>query len=352
MIRNQMTYEIPTANNCLLAVHQDIEKNLETIVLGSMDNVQEYLRGNSNSGIFAEAKRPLGSFPADCFQPLTEDMALLRINLLNGINPKKRKSLQDAQNYLASLYQSDNFAYKFLAIRLWEEYKKTASIYVKHKVHKEDNTLMDDFRDKIENLTLPFRYSIKRDILTWQCNHPRYPLHYFDNEYYKFPGGLLWAGDTKTSEYGFCTVSLMPLLMYSLKQLYANKLYFQHCKLCKKLFLTKTANMPSFCGLECKREQGRLNKRKHDEQARELYYEKLYKSTYMVWHRGVQWIKENASDPKQVKVAEQAMKEFREEAVRRKAEVKAGKMDEKGFTNWLQKQCNVIYEIKESVVFH
>ncbi|WOC32446.1 MULTISPECIES: hypothetical protein [Caproicibacterium] len=67
--------------------------------------------------------------------------------------------------------------------------------------------------------TLPFRSSIKNDIMKWQCDHPQFPMHFFDREYYEFPGGFLWAGDTETSEYAFCTVSLMPLLTYSLKQL-------------------------------------------------------------------------------------------------------------------------------------
>lgn len=342
MTEEQKSYKIPTVNNCVLALHQDIEEKRETVILGGMDNVRAYLRSNNNSGIIATAKRPLGSFPADCFEHLTSQMAHLRIDLMSGIGKEKPDSFYAAKKYLEELFQSDNFAHKFLAVRLWEDYQKTALAYAKRFKSAEDKELLDNFMDRIESLTLPFRFSIKNDIMEWQCDHPKYPMQYFDDVYYELPGGIMWAGDAETSEYGFCTVSLMPLLMYSLKKLYANKLYFQHCKLCGKLFLARTANIPTFCSTECKREQGRLNKQKFDEQARELDYEKEYKNTYMFWMRGVQRMKKNAADPERIATAEQAMKEFREEAIKRKAEVKARTMPDRDFIGWLLEQRGVL----------
>lgn len=346
-MEDQIKCEIPTIDNCVLAIHQDMENKRETVVLGGLDSVRIYLRGNRNGGILATAKRPLGSFPADCFDPLAGQMVQLRIGLMSGIGKEKPAGFYAAQKYLEELYRSDNFAHKFLAARLWEEYQKTAAAYAKRFKSTEDKKLLDGFMDRIENLTLPFRFSIKNDIMEWQCDHPQFPMHFFDREYYEFPGGVLWAGDTETSEYGFCTVSLMPLLTYSLKQLYANKLYFQHCKLCGKLFLARTANIPTFCSEKCKREQGRRNKQKFDEQARELDYEKEHKNTYMFWLRGVDHMKKNATDPKRIAAAEQAMKDFRIEAKRRKAEVKAGKMSERDFIGWLLKQRGIIDELKQ-----
>lgn len=120
----------------------------------------------------------------------------------------------------------------------------------------------------------------------------------------------------KTSEYGFFTMLLMPFLTYSLKQLYANKLYFQHCKLCGKLFLARTANIPIFYSTECKREQLRLNKQKFDEQTG-TGYEKEYKNIYMFWLWGVQLMKKNAAGPERLAAAEKAMKKFCGEAKQR-----------------------------------
>jgi len=94
-------------------------------------------------------------------------------------------------------------------------------------------------------LTLPFRFSIENDIMTWQSDHPKFPLRYFDEEYYRYPCGLLWANNLNNSEYSFVSVSIRPLLMYGLKRVYENHLYFQRCKLCGRLFLTKTANIPN-----------------------------------------------------------------------------------------------------------
>jgi len=35
--------------------------------------------------------------------------------------------------------------------------------------------------------------------MEWQCNHPKYPLRYFDEEYYRHPCGLLWARNLDNS---------------------------------------------------------------------------------------------------------------------------------------------------------
>lgn len=314
-------------------------------MLGGMDSVRRYLQGDRESGILAAEKRPLGTFPADCFEDMAQQMANVRVYLIDGIGKEKPEGFYWAKEFLEGLYQSGNFAHKFLAVRLWEEYRKTAAAYDKRIKSSEDRKLLDNFIDRIESLILPFHISVKQDIMEWQCDHPRFPMYHFDRVYYEQPGGILWAGDMETSEYCFCTMSLMPLLTYSLKQFYGNKLYFQHCKLCGKLFLARTANIPTFCSEECKREQGRLNKQKFDKQARELDYEKEHKNTYMFWLRGVQRMKKNAADPERIAAAEQAMKEFCEEAVQRKAEVKAGKMAERDFIGWLLQQRGVLERI-------
>lgn len=263
-------------------------------------------------GWLSAKERPFGAFLEDCFDPPVYEMGEIRVGLLNEVRYPDPEKLARVEAILSKLYLSDNFAHQFLALRIWEEYQRVAA-YAALRKRKEgkmklkfrkaeavagrQDQLLEPFAKTLEDLTLPFCFSIQRDLMRLQKEHARYAMYYLPQEYYALPGGLLWAGDAETSEYGFCTVSLMPLITYSLKQLYANKLFFQNCKLCGKLFLAGSANIPTFCSESCKREQCRLNKQKFDLRSRGLEYEKEHKNTYMFLLRSVTRMKKTPPDP-------------------------------------------------------
>jgi hypothetical protein len=337
---NQST--IPIADNCILALHLDFEKGKEYIVMGELREVQRYLRGYKQATISGEAKREIGTFAAECFKPMASEMADVRIGLADEIDNKKTPLFGAAQEFLESLYQSDNSCHRFLAVQLWSEHHKMKSTYSKRFKSAEDKAYIDGFIDRIEDLTLPFRYSIENEIMEWQSNHPKYPMHYFDEEYYKHPCGLLWAGNFANDEYGFASVSLMPLLMYELKRIYDNHLYFQRCKLCGRLFLAKTANIPTYCGEGCKREAVRLNKQRFDEKAKTLDYERQHKNAYMYWYNKVKKLRDEAPGSEKLAKVEAAFESFKIENAERKTAVKDGKASAKEYTDWLYQQQAVI----------
>jgi len=200
------------------------------------------------------------------------------------------------------------------------------------------------YLNSIEDLTLPYRFSIERDIMEWQCEHPKYPLRYFDKEYYRHPCGLIWANNLDNSEYGFATVSLPPLLMYGLKRIYDNQLYFQRCKLCNNLFLAKTANIPTYCGEDCKREGVRLNKQKFDEKAKTIDYERQHKNAYMYWYNKVKKLQKEAADPDRLTAVEVALEKFKVENMERKTAVKDGRMQVGNIIRKYRKDKNMTQE--------
>ena len=339
---------IPITDNCIMALYLDFDKNKEHIIVGELAEVQRYLRGYKQANIFGESKRELGTFAKECFTPMAGEMADVRIGLGGGVGNKKSPLFGATQSFLESLYQSDNLCHRFLSVRLWNEYHKMSVIYSKRKKSTEDEKYEDGFIDRIEDLTLPYRYPIEKDIMEWQCDSPKFPMRYFNREYYRHPCSLIWAGNLDNNEYGFASVSLMPLLMYGLKRIYDNHLYFQRCKLCDKLFLAKTANIPTYCGEDCKREGKRLSKQRFDEKAKLSDYEQAHKNAYMYWYNKVKKLRIEMPGSQKLAKVEAAFEVFKIENVERKNAVKNGAMLKSKYTNWLLEQRDIIDDLMDS----
>lgn len=339
---------IPITDNCIMALCLDFEKDKEHVIIGELDEVQRYLRGYKKANILCESKRELGTFAKECFTPMSSEMANVRVGLGDGIGNKKSPLFGATQSFLKELYQSDNLCHRFFSLRLWSEYHKMNAIDSKKKKSAEDEKYEDGYIDRVEDLTLPYRYPIEKDIMEWQCDSPKYPMRYFDREYYKHPCGLLWSGNLANDEYGFATVSLMPLLMYGLKQIYDNHLYFQRCKLCNTLFLAKTANIPTYCGEDCKREGKRLSKQRFDEKAKLADYERAHKNAYMYWYNKVKKLRIEMLGSEKLAKVEAAFEAFKVENVERKKAVKSGAMLENKYTNWLLGQRDIIDDLMDS----
>ena len=318
---------IPVIRDCVIALHQDFEQGTERIVIGERDNVRLFLYGQAAPVLFS-AERPLRSFILDCFNPMAGKMADLRVALCDALAKKKAPIPGAAADFLLSLYKSDNLALKFLSVRIWNDFHQRKS----------------NFIDRIEDLTLPFRYNVENEITVWQSEHPRSPLLHFDYEFYKHPPGLLFErGKRGVAEYAVCGESLMPLLLYALKGLYDHHLYFQRCKVCGELLLARTANIQTLCSEECRRKMKSFSKQRYDERTKGERYEQEHKNNYDYWYNRLRKLR--AAPDERLLRAEAAFELFRAEAIERKKAVKQGELPEKEFCDWLFKQSRIIDEI-------
>ena len=175
---NNKQSKIPIAYDCILALNLDFEKGNEHVIIGELHEVQRYLRGYKLATILTDEKREISAFAKECFTPMASEMADVRIGLIEGLE-KATPLFEATQAFLKKLYLSDNICHRFLSVRLWQEYHKTKAVYSKRQQSAEDKAYIGTFIDRIEDLTLPFRFSIENDIMTWQCDHPKYPLRYF-----------------------------------------------------------------------------------------------------------------------------------------------------------------------------
>lgn len=177
-------------------------------------------------------------------------------------------------------------------------------------------------------------FSLTNDIKTWQENDPQDPLNQLDSVYLSNPALVLYS--TKgVKEYYTTNGSLFPIIVYYLKTVYNEKTYIQSCKLCDKLFRANTANIPTFCSAKCKREQGKINKRRFDEKAKQTPSEMAYKKQYMFCYNRIKKLRKNAPNSELLSEAEKMFKDFCKEALRLKKQVRNGKMTDTDFENWM-----------------
>jgi hypothetical protein len=99
------------------------------------------------------------------------------------------------------------------------------------------------------------------------------------------PISLYYDFSNATNEYGVDHLSLLPLAVWYLKQIYKEKKYLRLCPLCGKPFVAKTAGMLTFCSDECKRESVRLNKKRFDEHCENCskFYRVTLNDKYNYW---------------------------------------------------------------------
>ena len=204
------------------------------------------------------------------------ELAYVRAILSDSTGKKKSPYFERAKGTLEWMWQSDNLVYKYVAMRIWQEYNKACKL-------KEY-----DLYGAIEAIILPLMFNLQNDIQKWQK-----------------------------------------------KTVYNEKTYFQTCKQCGKLFRANTANIASFCGEECKKAQKLDNKRRFDEKAKDMPCERAYKTQYMFWYNRITKLKKEDAAPELLKHAEEMFRAFREEATVRKQEVLTGQQSEREFGDWI-----------------
>ena len=329
--------EIPSTRNCVLALVMDMKKEKENLLMGEMREVQKHLLGAKGDTLLLNVNRPLGSFLMECFQvlPHIADTYIPLLDNIGELDNKKSPYFERSRESLTGLYHSENLCHQFLSIRMWQQYR----LWDKQVLRKKRESI--DYRSWMDDLTLPFRFPLQSDVMEWQNFNPQNPLKFLEKDFVKH--SLTLSYSSRAQEYAVADVSLMLLIVYSLKRLYENKQYFQKCKVCEKLFLAGTPNIPTLCSEECRREQRRLNKRRYDDEKRDVSYEKSAKATYMYWYKRVKPMEEkDDTDPAYLAEVQTAFREFCEESVKRKEAVEANKVKAADYESWLLAQRNVI----------
>ena len=322
---------IPMLKKPIIAINIDFKKKKEHLVIGDFDNVNKFVRGQKDIEIIFEIIRPLGSFLLDIITE-PEYFADIKVNFCETSKEKYAENLRVVEG----LYEAENPVLKFIALSLWNEYSK---ILKADKEKDEDYPVLE----RMEDLTLPFRYSLINNILFWQKHKPFNPLMDMPTEYYRYPALTLVIPQAKgTAEYISSDFTLFPPIVYYLKTIYEHKKYFSYCKVCGKLFLAPDNNKTFICSDKCKAKQQKINKQKYDEAHRDIDYEKAYKNETQYWRNRINKAKRHNLPEGEIRRVNELFANFRKISLEMKNDIESGEFTYVALDNWFLDQREVI----------
>lgn len=336
--------DIPIIKNCVLALHTDTKKQKDHILIGEFREIRKILNGSDSARVIADSKLPIGSFAAHCMQPIPETIANIRSALGMGeanCNPDFWNNVVDE---LTKLYNSSNLCFKFYALKIWQEYEsRQEQHFLRHK--GDSHTPFIVF---VEDLTLPSRMSLESYIMEAQNSPFDDPLDNFENIFLDGTANFFYTNQSRLLEYVVADTDMMPVMIYSLNKIYNNHQYFQRCKVCHKLFLAHTANIPTLCSDKCRRKQSRMNKRRYDNVKKNISYERNYKNSYMYWYNKLAKLKE--TDEIDYRPFKKAFQTFCMDARTKKKAVKNGSYSISDFNDWMLSQRTNADEIMSQIL--
>lgn len=322
---------IPMPENGSIAIHIDLRRRKEHIMIGDFDALNKYLRGGKRENIFYEEMRPIGSFLLDIV-PRAGVFSDIRVDLCDNL----MKNGQPNTSKMESLYTENNPAIKFTALKLWQKYMRG----MERLSRKESN---EDFIDRIEEITLPFRYNLMNEILEWQKLNPYNPLCDMPYEYFQYPVQTILIPDTKgTKEYAVSDNTILPLVLYYLRVIYEKHKYFSYCKVCGKLFLAPDVNKTVICSEKCRKKQQQLNKKKYDDATRDVDFERTFRNEKMYWYNRITKAKKLTDNEKILANLQKAYDEFKRVSKIKKKQVKTGLLSFTAFDTWYLDQRDII----------
>jgi hypothetical protein len=323
--------------NCVLVLDTDTRKQKDRVLIGELCEIRSALNGSDSARVIVDSQRPIGSFAADCMQSIPGIVADIQTELGRGEIDCNSNYWNVAVGELNQLYNSDNLCFRFYALRIWQEYQFRQEKIKRHYFKKQS---IDDFDppfiDFVEDLTLPSRMSLESYIMEAQNSPFDDPLDNFDNIFLDGTANFFYTNQSRFQKYVVANTDMMPVMLYSLDKIYRNHQYFQRCKVCHKLFLAHTANIPTLCSDKCRRKQARQNKRKYDSVKKNISYEKDYKNNYMYWYNKLAKLK--MIDGMNYKPFEKAFQTFCMDARAKKKAVKNGQSSAPDFGDWMLSQ--------------
>ena len=326
--------KIPITENCCFAISLDISKKTETIMIGEFNVLMQRLDAFKGSTLLYEKTRDIGMLVMD-FVPIAENLADIRAALLDSTGKNKTSFFLSQIKALEEFYLSNNPIHRFTAILLWQEYNRTLN----------NKNAAESLLDILEDITLALRFNLIDFVKNRQTLNKNNPLEYLDSDFRKSPILLYFSNERKTTEYAMVDRNLLPLAAYYLKHIYDSGRYIQTCPICGKSFVAKTVGMTTLCSEECRRIQGKENKRRFDERTREVSYERAYKNTYMYWYNKVKKCQGMDLPKEKIAKIESAFSSFSKESASRKKQIGRGGANAAEYESWLLTQRNVIDDL-------
>ena len=318
--------DFPILPNPAIALCLDFRRKKEQIILGDFDSINRYIRGAKKDIILFEETRPMGSFLLDIV-PNPSYFADLRLYILDTEKQQRDFNI----SLLEDLYRSDNLIYKYIALKLWQEYE-----------------MQELSLDKTEDLTLPFRYNLMNEILEWQKTNPYNPLIDMPYEYFKYPIQYLTVPKLENNtEWVIADFALMPLIVYYLQAIYEKEKYFSYCKVCGKLFLSPDLHKTTMCSAKCRKKQKKINKQNYNERYKDVGYEKTQQNERMYWYNRIRKAKKLNADKKVITKLERAFEQYKAASLEKKRQVKGGSLAYNEYAAWLLNQRDVIDNLME-----
>lgn len=328
--------DIPMLKKPVIAINIDFKKKKEHLVIGDCDNVNAFVRGQKNIEIIFEKIRPLGSFLLDIITE-PEYFADVKANFCETSKEKYAENLKVVEG----LYEAENPVLKYIALSLWDEYGR---IVKADKEKDEEYPVLE----RMEDLTLPFRYSLINNILFWQKHKPFNPLMDMPTEYYRYPALTLVIPQAKgTTEYIASDFTLFPLIIYYLRTIYEHKKYFNYCKVCGKLFFPPDYSKTTICSDKCKEKQQKVNKKKYDESHKDIDYEKAYKNETQYWRNRINKAKRHKLPEEEIERVYELYDNFKTISLKMKKDIEKGKFTYVALDNWFLDQREVINKFME-----
>jgi hypothetical protein len=314
----------------LLTVNK--KKMTERIIIGEAGEVR--LRLEQNIGdVFYDEARPIGSllfsFEANPERDWNVNMMKIyekgfKVRLSAKSVPK---AIKPCINFLHGKYISGEPSAMFAAIRTWENYLRCYNI----------NHGADIFKDKSAMLCKPFY--VLSEYRPWELeavNALQTALHAEESQV------ELWYPVSKRPfECVVAYSSFLPIIFYYLNKIKEWGLVFQECKVCNNYFLVKSKHF-EICGHECRKAQAVEARRQFDERNNGEKGEAIYENHYQYWYNRLRRLKTGNAAEADVTAFNDTFNKFRKEAVKRKNEVKSGKMKLSAFTSWLAEQQNIV----------
>lgn len=207
-----------------------------------------------------------------------------------------------------------------------------------------DKTEDDSIMDQIEDITLPFRFSVKNtldklfDLEGFVVNNP---LHLLGSDFFKYQSQNLYINDgNDIDHYVISNYSLMPLIVHYLKCIYIDQnMFFRRCKVCNKLFVARHRNT-TLCSEACQKEQQKENKKQFKEREKQnadataIAIEKSSSAALAHWYYEIKKLKDNNSDELMMQKVDLAFKDFKKELSAMKKQAKTGKISKEDFSHW------------------
>jgi hypothetical protein len=336
------TWKNPAFDRIVFLLTLDKKKMTERVIIGEAGEVRLRLERNIGD-VFYDETRKLGRFLFDFESDPGRNWNLNLMDIyekgfkIRFSRKSIPKAIQPCADFLRRKYLNGEPSAMFAAINTWEDYLRCYSL----------NNGSDIFQSRAARLCKPFHAFDERNAL-WDIKAERaLSSALFSEEsqlelWYMIQNKtLLRRYSSKRSECAVADSSLLPIVFYYLTRIEEWGLIFQTCKVCAANFLTTSKHF-EICSDECRKAQAVEARRQFDERNKGDKAEAIYENHYQYWYNRLRKLKRNNAPQEEIVIFTKAFDKFRNGAVKRKAEVKNGKIKLSEFTTWLAAQQDIV----------